>query len=162
VVLDRNRGGAYLSMFIGTAGLFGTFLFLTCYLQQTLGYSPFMTGFAFLPMSGGLIVTARSGGTVGIFVGGAVIAGALLRPGPLDQQGTPSQARGKVATAQATASPARPARPRWPEPVLCGCRREVGVVVLGSRESPGSGDASSPAWRQAWTWPASGQERIGG
>jgi MFS family permease len=29
VVLDRNRGGAYLSMFIGTAGLFGTFLFLT-------------------------------------------------------------------------------------------------------------------------------------
>src|SRR5258708_28260423 len=28
VVLDRNRGGAYLSMLIGTAGLFGTFLFL--------------------------------------------------------------------------------------------------------------------------------------
>jgi hypothetical protein len=40
VVLDGNRGGAYLSMFIGTAGLFGTFLFLTRYLQQTLGYSP--------------------------------------------------------------------------------------------------------------------------
>jgi hypothetical protein len=39
VVLDRNRGGAYLSMLIGTAGLFGTFLFLTYYLQQTLGYS---------------------------------------------------------------------------------------------------------------------------
>src|SRR5690348_6503308 len=36
VVLDRNRGGAYLSMFIGTAGLFGIFLFLTYYLQQTL------------------------------------------------------------------------------------------------------------------------------
>ena len=40
VVLDRNRGGAYLSMLIGTAGLFGIFLFLTYYLQQTLGYSP--------------------------------------------------------------------------------------------------------------------------
>ncbi|HZC60152.1 MAG TPA: MFS transporter, partial [Streptosporangiaceae bacterium] len=36
VVLDRNRGGAYLSMLIGTAGLFGIFLFLTYYLQQTL------------------------------------------------------------------------------------------------------------------------------
>jgi EmrB/QacA subfamily drug resistance transporter len=59
VVLDRNRGGAYLSLFIGTAGLFGTFLFLTYYLQQTLGYSPLVTGFAFLPMSGGLIVMAN-------------------------------------------------------------------------------------------------------
>jgi nicotinamidase-related amidase len=47
--------------------------------------------------------------TAGIFAGGAVIAGALLRPGPLDQQGTPSQAHGKVPTAQATAGPARPA-----------------------------------------------------
>jgi len=56
VVLDRNRGGAYLSMLIGTAGLFGTLLFLTYYLQQTLGYSPLVTGVAFLPMSGGLIV----------------------------------------------------------------------------------------------------------
>ena len=40
VVLDRNRGGAYLSMLIAGAGLFGTFFFLTYYLQQTLGYSP--------------------------------------------------------------------------------------------------------------------------
>ena len=53
VVLDRNRGGAYASMLIGTAGLFGTFLFLTYYLQQTLGYSPLVTGVAFLPISGG-------------------------------------------------------------------------------------------------------------
>jgi EmrB/QacA subfamily drug resistance transporter len=59
VVLDRNRGGAYLSMLIGTAGLFGTILFLTYYLQQTLGYSPLVTGVAFLPMSGGLIVMAN-------------------------------------------------------------------------------------------------------
>jgi EmrB/QacA subfamily drug resistance transporter len=59
VVLDRNRGGAYASMFIGTAGLFGTLLFLTYYLQQTLAYSPLVTGFAFLPMSGGLIVMAN-------------------------------------------------------------------------------------------------------
>jgi EmrB/QacA subfamily drug resistance transporter len=244
VVLDRNRGGAYLSMLIGTAGLFGIFLFLTYYLQQTLGYSPLVTGFAFLPMSVGLIVMANlativlmprfgpkplvalgmlsaSGGsawlaqlgshtgyttgvlgplilagiglglviapgintgtfgvapqdagvaaatvtvgqmlggsvgtsllntiyasavasyitahlaaarvigrqvltglalahgyetafwwTAGIFAGGAVIAGALLRPGPLGQQGTPSPARDGVPIAEAKAGPARPA-----------------------------------------------------
>jgi EmrB/QacA subfamily drug resistance transporter len=59
VVLDRNRGGAYLTMLVGTAGLFGIFLFLTYYLQQTLGYSPLVTGVAFLPMSAGLIVMAN-------------------------------------------------------------------------------------------------------
>jgi EmrB/QacA subfamily drug resistance transporter len=59
VVLDRNRGGAYLSMFTGAAGLFGIFLFLTYYLQQTLGYSPLVTGVAFLPMSAGLIAAAN-------------------------------------------------------------------------------------------------------
>ena len=59
VVLDRNRGGAYAAMLIGTAGLFGTFLFLTYYLQQTLGYSPLVTGVAFLPISAGLILAAN-------------------------------------------------------------------------------------------------------
>ena len=56
VVLDRNRGGAYLSMLIAFAGMFGVFLFLTYYLQQTLGYSPVVTGFAFLPIAGGIAV----------------------------------------------------------------------------------------------------------
>ncbi len=59
VVLDRNRGGAYLSMLIAASGLFGTFLFLTYYLQQTLGYSPLVTGVAFLPISAGLIVASN-------------------------------------------------------------------------------------------------------
>jgi EmrB/QacA subfamily drug resistance transporter len=59
VVLDRNRGGAYLSMLIASAGLFGTFLFLTYYLQQTLGYSPLVTGVVFLPLSGGLILASN-------------------------------------------------------------------------------------------------------
>ena len=36
VVLDRDRGGAYLSMLIGTAGLFGIFLFLTLSLTSSL------------------------------------------------------------------------------------------------------------------------------
>jgi MFS family permease len=53
VVLDRNRGGAYASMLFAGARLFGTFFFLTYYLQQTLGYSPLVTGVAFLPISAG-------------------------------------------------------------------------------------------------------------
>ena len=40
VVADRNRGGSYLSMLIAGVGMFGVFLFLTYYLQQTLGFTP--------------------------------------------------------------------------------------------------------------------------
>jgi len=50
VVLDRNRGGAYLAILIVGAGMFGIFLFLTYYMQVTLGYSPVVSGLAFLPM----------------------------------------------------------------------------------------------------------------
>src|SRR5580700_1986984 len=50
VVLDRNRGGAYLAVLIAGAGMFGIFLFRTYYMQQTLGYSPVVSGVAFLPM----------------------------------------------------------------------------------------------------------------
>lgn len=64
VVLDRNRGGAFLAMFTAAAGMFGVFLFLTYYLQQTLGYSAVSTGLAFLPMSGLLIVSASVVSTV--------------------------------------------------------------------------------------------------
>ena len=59
VVLDRNRGGAYASMFIASAGLFATFLFLTYYLQQTLRYSPVVAGVASLPFVGGIAVAAN-------------------------------------------------------------------------------------------------------
>jgi EmrB/QacA subfamily drug resistance transporter len=58
VVLDRNRGGSYLVFLLVGAGIFAIFLFLTFYFQQTLGYSPLKSGFAFLPFSGGIIVGA--------------------------------------------------------------------------------------------------------
>ena len=59
VVLDRNRGGAYASMLVAGAGLFGTFLFLTYFMQLTLGYSPLLTGVAFLPISVGSAVMSN-------------------------------------------------------------------------------------------------------
>jgi MFS family permease len=46
-------------MLFVSAGLFGVFLFLTYYLQQTLGYSPLVAGVAFLPLSAGIIVAAN-------------------------------------------------------------------------------------------------------
>jgi EmrB/QacA subfamily drug resistance transporter len=55
VVLDRNRGGAYLSVGLSVIGLFGLFLFLTYYLQTVKHYSPVETGLAFLPMTAGMI-----------------------------------------------------------------------------------------------------------
>lgn len=58
VVLDRNRGGSYLASLLVGAGLFSMFLFLTYYFQANLGYSPLKSGFAFLPFSAGIIVTA--------------------------------------------------------------------------------------------------------
>lgn len=67
VVLDRNRGAAYLSVAISGIGSFAVFLFLTYYLQQTLGFTPFQTGGALLPMIVMLII-------------GAVISGSALLP----------------------------------------------------------------------------------
>ena len=58
IVLDRTRAGAYLAVLLTGAGVFGAFLFLTYYMQQTLGYSPVMTGVAFLPMTGALMIAA--------------------------------------------------------------------------------------------------------
>ena len=70
VVLDRNRGGSYLTFLLVGAGLFAMFLFLTYYFQINLGYSPLKSGFAFLPFSVGIIVTA------------GVVAQLLPRVGP--------------------------------------------------------------------------------
>jgi EmrB/QacA subfamily drug resistance transporter len=58
VLADRNRGGSYLGIGIAAAGIFGVFLFLTFYLQDTRGMSPLETGAAFLPMNVSITFTA--------------------------------------------------------------------------------------------------------
>jgi EmrB/QacA subfamily drug resistance transporter len=70
IALDRNRGGSYLTFLLVGAGLFAMFLFLTYYFQLNLGYSPLKSGFAFLPFSVGIILTA------------GVVAQLLPRYGP--------------------------------------------------------------------------------
>jgi EmrB/QacA subfamily drug resistance transporter len=64
VVLDRNRGGSYAGMAIAGAGMFGVFLFLTFYLQDTLGFSPVVTGLAFLPMTPMIMLSSGLASTV--------------------------------------------------------------------------------------------------
>jgi Major Facilitator Superfamily len=58
IVLDRYRGGSYLAIGLSAIAMFGIFLFLTYYLQLTLGYSPVKTGLAFLPMIGALMISS--------------------------------------------------------------------------------------------------------
>ncbi|MFI6339148.1 MFS transporter [Streptomyces sp. NPDC050535] len=63
VLTERNRGGVYLSLGLAIIAMFGLFLFLTYYLQIVKGFSPVKTGFAFLPMIGGMIVGSTQIGT---------------------------------------------------------------------------------------------------
>jgi EmrB/QacA subfamily drug resistance transporter len=59
VVLNRTRGGSMLAMLFASIGVFGVFLFLTYYLQGTLGWSPVKTGLGFLPRVGALALMAQ-------------------------------------------------------------------------------------------------------
>jgi EmrB/QacA subfamily drug resistance transporter len=60
IVMDRARGGAYVSILLAGAGVFAVFLFLTYYMQENLGFSPVKTGLAFLPMTAVLAVTSTT------------------------------------------------------------------------------------------------------
>jgi len=58
IVLDRNRGGAFLTVALTVIGLYGLFLLLTYYFQVVLHYSPARAGLAFLPMSAAVLVSS--------------------------------------------------------------------------------------------------------
>jgi EmrB/QacA subfamily drug resistance transporter len=60
VIADRTRGGAYIAVAFAAIALFGVFLFLTYYLQQTKDYSPIETGLAFLPMPTAIVITSTT------------------------------------------------------------------------------------------------------
>ncbi len=58
VVTERNRGGSFATSLLVGMGMFGVFLFMTYYLQGTLHYSALKTGFAYLPISVGVVISA--------------------------------------------------------------------------------------------------------
>jgi EmrB/QacA subfamily drug resistance transporter len=55
---DRARGGSYVAVGLIGAGMFGAFLFLTYFLQNTKGYTPIQTGLAFLPLPAAIVATS--------------------------------------------------------------------------------------------------------
>jgi EmrB/QacA subfamily drug resistance transporter len=63
VVLDRARGGAYLSIVLAGSGVFAVFLFLTYFMQQNLGLSPLTTGLAFMPMTALIVLCSTTAQT---------------------------------------------------------------------------------------------------
>ena len=86
VVLDRARGGSYLSVGLTGIAVFGVFLFLTYYLQQVKGYSPVTSGLAFLPMIAGILIASNSSSIVLLpRVGprGLIVTGMLLGGGAM-------------------------------------------------------------------------------
>jgi EmrB/QacA subfamily drug resistance transporter len=58
VVADRNRGASFLAIGTASAGIFGLFLFLTFYLQNTKDLTALETGLSFLPLSFTIAPTA--------------------------------------------------------------------------------------------------------
>ncbi|ATL85716.1 MFS transporter [Streptomyces malaysiensis subsp. malaysiensis] len=58
VLADRTRGSAYLAVGLSVVGMFAMFLFLTYYMQLVKGYSALLTGVAFLPMTGAVLIGA--------------------------------------------------------------------------------------------------------
>jgi EmrB/QacA subfamily drug resistance transporter len=54
----RSLSAANVSMFLVASGLFAMFFFNTLYIQQVLGYGPLEAGLAFLPFTGGIMVSA--------------------------------------------------------------------------------------------------------
>ncbi|MGY1688592.1 MFS transporter [Geodermatophilus sp. SYSU D01105] len=85
IVLDRNRGGAYLTSTLVGAGLIGAFFFLSLYFQQVLGYQPVHAGLASLPTTLGVLVSAGTASAMVPKVGPKplMVLGGLLAAGGL-------------------------------------------------------------------------------
>jgi EmrB/QacA subfamily drug resistance transporter len=66
IITNRIRGTAYLGALIAGIGLSGTFLLVTFYLQDVLGFTPLRAGLAFLPFVAGIVVSANFVSNVGL------------------------------------------------------------------------------------------------
>ncbi|MCM3522522.1 MULTISPECIES: MFS transporter [unclassified Curtobacterium] len=83
ILTNRTRASALSAGFLANAAVFGMFLFLTYYLQLSLGFTPLQTGFAFLPFSIGIVASATLSssllpriGAKPLIVGGLILATA--------------------------------------------------------------------------------------
>lgn len=86
IVLDRNRGGAYLAVLVLGTGMFAVMLFLVYYMQNILGYSPIISGVSLLPLFVFMTVGAAGGGAKLLPRTGPrplIVAGLLIGAGAL-------------------------------------------------------------------------------
>jgi EmrB/QacA subfamily drug resistance transporter len=60
VFRNKNRATAFAVMMIVPAAMFAMFFFLSLYIQLVVGYEPLHTGFAFLPFSIAMIISATA------------------------------------------------------------------------------------------------------
>jgi len=81
VILDRARGGSYVAVGISGIAIFGTFLFLTFYLQVVRGDGPLKTGLLFLPMIGCILISSNLSSIIGLGPRALIAAGMLLGAG---------------------------------------------------------------------------------
>lgn len=58
IFASKNRAAAFAVMMIVPAAMFAMFFFLSLFIQLVVGYSPLHTGFAFLPFSIAMIISA--------------------------------------------------------------------------------------------------------
>jgi MFS family permease len=86
VIVDRARGGSYISVGLTGIAVFGVFLFLTYYLQDIKGYSPLTSGLAFLPMIACILLSSNTSsilllprvGPRALIVTGMVLGGGAM------------------------------------------------------------------------------------
>ncbi|CAM3547614.1 DHA2 family efflux MFS transporter permease subunit [Nocardioides zeicaulis] len=60
IFASKNRATAFAVMMIVPAAMFAMFFFLSLFIQLVVGYSPLHTGFAFLPFSIAMIISATT------------------------------------------------------------------------------------------------------
>ncbi len=60
IVLDRYRGGSFLTILVLTTGMFTLGVFMAFILQQNLGFTPVQAGLAFLPMVASIVTASNT------------------------------------------------------------------------------------------------------
>ena len=58
ILANRTRATSFAVMMIVPAAMFSMFFFLSQYVQSVIGFSSLETGFAFLPFSFGIVISA--------------------------------------------------------------------------------------------------------
>ena len=76
IVTNRTRAVSFVVMLIVGAAIFAMFLFLSLFIQDVMGYSPLKSGFAFLPFTAGIIVSAQVASSLASRLDPRWIAGA--------------------------------------------------------------------------------------